>query len=175
MTVSKYTSRFLLLMIALFVFGLALSTASVAEESEEGSGEPESQRYRPGDYVVEGDKVDPHTYEGYLVYTRACMACHGPDGLGSSFAPSLIEMAERRGWADFAGTVAAGRDVLPGQVMPSFADDPYVMGNIPNIFSYMRARGEGGLGRGRPRIIESMQEQVEEEDGESAEEANAEE
>ena len=161
MTVSKYLSRFLL-MIALFTFGLMLSTASVAEAPEEGS-DGESQRYRPGDYVVEDGKVDPNTYEGYLVYTRACMACHGPDGLGSSFAPSLIKMAEARGWADFAGTVAAGRDVLPGQVMPSFADDPYVMGNIPNIFSYMRARGEGGLGRGRPQVIESMQEQDEDE------------
>ena len=78
-------------------------------------------------------------------------------------------MAETRGWADFAGTIAAGRDVLPGQVMPSFADDPYVMGNIPNIYSYMLARGEGGLGRGRPQVIESMQEQVEESNGASTE------
>ncbi|MCE8022473.1 c-type cytochrome [Halomonas sp. MCCC 1A11036] len=116
----------------------------------------------PGDYVVEDGKVDPSTYEGYLVYTRACMACHGPDGLGSSFAPNLIQAAERLGWAEFAGTIAAGREIQPGQVMPSFADDPYVMGNIPKIFSYMLARGEGGLGRGRPQIIESMQEETEE-------------
>lgn len=160
MTVSKYIRRSLLWMIALLVSGLMITTVSVAEEP--GSDETESRPYRPGDYVVEDGKVDPNTYEGYLVYTRACMACHGPDGLGSSFAPSLIAMAERRGWADFASTIAAGRDVLPGQVMPSFADDPYVMRNIPNIFSYMRARGEGGLGRGRPQIIESMQEQSEE-------------
>src|SRR5690554_3346880 len=167
MTVSKYLSRFLL-MVALFTFGLMLSTASVAEAPEEGS-DGESQRSRPGDYVVEEGKVDPNTYEGYLVYTRACMACHGPDGLGSSFAPNLIRAAERRGWADFAGTVAAGREVQPGQVMPSFADDPYVMRNIPYIFSYMRARGEGGLGRGRPRIIESMQEAAENASGDDDE------
>lgn len=160
MTVSKYIRRSLLWMIALFVSGLMIPTVSVAEEP--GSDETESRPYRPGDYVIEDGKVDPNTYQGYLVYTRSCMACHGPDGLGSSFAPSLIVMAERRGWADFAGTIATGRDVMPGQVMPSFADDPYVMGNIPNIFSYMRARGEGGLGRGRPQVIESMQEQSEE-------------
>lgn len=160
MTVSKYIRRSLLWMIALFVSGLMIPTVSVAEEP--GSDETESRPYRPGDYVIEDGKVDPNTYQGYLVYTRSCMACHGPDGLGSSFAPSLIKMAEIRGWADFAGTIATGRDVMPGQVMPSFADDPYVMGNIPNIFSYMRARGEGGLGRGRPQVIESMQEQSEE-------------
>ncbi|MGJ7458938.1 c-type cytochrome [Halomonas sp. RA08-2] len=135
------------------LLGLLLVSPAVAKELGEAP-------YRPGDYRVEDGKVDPNTYEGYLVYTRACMACHGPDGLGSSFAPSLIRAAERRGWAEFAGTVAAGRQVQPGQVMPSFADDPYVMRNIPYIFSYIRARGEGGLGRGRPRIIESMQEEA---------------
>lgn len=141
------------------LLGLVLPTAALAEDADE------PRRYLPGDYVVEDGKVDPNTYEGYIVYTRACMACHGPDGLGSSFAPSLIRAAERRGWAEFAGTVATGREVQPGQVMPSFADDPYVMRNIPNIFSYMRARGEGGLGRGRPRIIESMQKEAEDGEG----------
>ncbi|NIC07954.1 c-type cytochrome [Billgrantia bachuensis] len=137
----------------------------------------------PGAFVVEDGKVDPDTYEGYIIYTRVCMACHGPDGLGSSFAPNLVRAVERRGWENFAGTIASGREVQPGQVMPSFADDPNVMGNIPKIFSYLRARGEGGLGRGRPKIIESMQEQdeesaekgaEEEEKDEAAEEANAE-
>lgn len=143
---------------------LMLFTFSPAPAKELGEAP-----YRPGDYVVEEGKVDPNTYKGYLVYTRACMACHGPDGLGSSFAPNLIRAAERRGWADFAGTVAAGREVQPGQVMPSFADDPYVMRNLPYIFSYMRARGEGGLGRGRPRIIESMQEAAENASGDDDE------
>lgn len=137
----------------------------------------------PGAFVVEDGKVDPDTYDGYITYTRVCMACHGPDGLGSSFAPNLIRAVERRGWENFAGTIASGREVQPGQVMPSFADDPNVMGNIPKIFSYLRARGEGGLGRGRPKIIESMQEQDEEDEAkdegheekdEAAEEANAE-
>ncbi|MCE8031062.1 c-type cytochrome [Halomonas daqingensis] len=153
------------LSVLLLALGLA-STTLADEHRVTGDG--------PGAFVVEDGKVDPNTYEGYLVYTRACMACHGPDGMGSSFAPNLIRAAERRGWENFAGTIASGREVQPGQVMPSFADDPYVMGNIPNLFSYMRARGEGGLGRGRPQIIESMQEQAEENgDDEAAEEANA--
>lgn len=122
-----------------------------------------------GAFVVENGKVDPNTYQGYLVYTRACMACHGPDGLGSSFAPNLVRVVERRGWENFAGTIASGREIQPGQVMPSFADDTYVLENIPNIYSYLRARGEGGLGRGRPQVIESMQVQ---ESG-SAEQAKA--
>ncbi|WP_416139766.1 c-type cytochrome [Halomonas sp. HK25] len=161
MTVFTRIPRNPLLLIGLLC--LLSPPAAVAEDADD------ARRYLPGDYVVEDGKVDPQTYEGYMVYTRACMACHGPDGLGSSFAPSLIRAAERRGWADFAGTVAAGREVQPGQVMPSFADDPYVMRNIPYIFSYMLARGEGGLGRGRPQIIESMQKEAENGDGDDDE------
>ncbi|MCE8018489.1 c-type cytochrome [Halomonas sp. MCCC 1A17488] len=155
---------------------LGLVQAGLAEEHRV-TGEA------PGAFVVEDGKVDPDTYEGYLIYTRVCMACHGPDGLGSSFAPNLVRAVERRGWENFAGTIASGREVQPGQVMPSFADDPNVMGNIPKIFSYLRARGEGGLGRGRPEIIESMQEPdaksdangvAGEQEAEAAEEANAE-
>jgi mono/diheme cytochrome c family protein len=152
--------------VSLLLLSLGLASAALADEHRvTGDG--------IGAFVVEDGKVDPDTYEGYLVYTRACMACHGPDGMGSSFAPNLIRAAERRGWESFAGTIASGREVQPGQVMPSFADDPYVMGNIPKLFSYMRARGEGGLGRGRPRIIESMQEPDDEDDA-SVEEASAE-
>ncbi len=153
--------------ISLLFLALGLASTALADEHRvTGDG--------VGAFVIEDGKVDPATYEGYLVYTRACMACHGPDGLGSSFAPNLIRAVERRGWENFAGTIASGREVQPGQVMPSFADDPYVMGNIPNLYSYMRARGEGGLGRGRPRIIESTQEQAKENgDDEAAEEASA--
>ncbi|MGQ4878123.1 c-type cytochrome [Billgrantia sp. LNSP4103-1] len=151
------------------LLGLLLSALVSADEHGAASDEP-------GAYIVEDGKVDPATYQGYLVYTRVCMACHGPDGLGSSFAPNLVKGAERLGWADFAGTIATGREVQPGQVMPSFADDPYVMGNIPNLYSYLLARGEGGLGRGRPKVIESMQadaEAIEEQDEAASEAAEA--
>ncbi|MCE8035934.1 c-type cytochrome [Billgrantia tianxiuensis] len=159
MTVSARAYREALPLFVVALLALGLPIAGLADEHRiTGEG--------PGAFIVEDGKVDPDTYEGYLVYTRACMACHGPDGMGSSFAPNLIRAVERRGWENFAGTIASGREVQPGQVMPSFADDPYVMGNIPKIFSYMRARGEGGLGRGRPQIIESMQQQDDESEAE---------
>lgn len=141
------------------VLGLAMPLAVADEHRVTGEA--------PGAFVVEDGKVDPATYDGYIAFTRACLACHGPDGMGSTFAPSLIRAAERLSWAEFSGTIAAGRSIQPGQVMPSFADDPYVLANMENIYSYMRARGEGGLGRGRPKIIESMQENEEPEPAES--------
>ena len=39
--------------------------------------------------IVDG-KVDFGTYNGYRRYHNSCHRCHGPDAVGSSFAPSLI-------------------------------------------------------------------------------------
>ncbi len=105
-------------------------------------------------YRVENGKVDDNIFRGYQAYTRACMACHGPDGVGSSFAPSLLRAAERRTFAEFARTVTEGQEIQPGQVMPSFADDAYVMEHVSDIYTYLKARSAGDVGRGRPQRIE---------------------
>jgi mono/diheme cytochrome c family protein len=46
----------------------------------------------PGKFyrIVDG-KVDPRTYNGYRRYHAVCNHCHGPDGMGSSFGPSLVD------------------------------------------------------------------------------------
>lgn len=133
----------------------SLTTAAQAEKQTEKQATQETTG--PGAFTVKNGKVDPNTYQGYIVYTRSCQACHGPDGLGSSFAPSLVKAAERRSFAEFARTIAGGLQIRPGRVMPSFADDQYVLSNIGNIYSYLKARGSGKLDRGRPDIIEAMQ------------------
>lgn len=129
--------------------GITAQAAGNAEE--EASSQPGEG---PGNYTVIDGRVDQGTYDGYIAYTRSCMACHGPDGLGSSFAPSLIQAVERRNFGEFSHTIATGLEIQPGRVMPSFADDDYVLSNIENIYSYMKARGAGDLGRGRPKVIE---------------------
>ncbi len=129
--------------------GILLAATAVAPTAGE---EAEESKF---DYTVVNGYVDASVMAGWEVYTGSCMACHGPDGLGSSFAPSLIRAAERRTFEEFAQTIAEGRDILPGQVMPSFADDMRVMSHIGDIWNYLGARYEGELGRGRPRLIES--------------------
>jgi mono/diheme cytochrome c family protein len=42
-------------------------------------------------YRVEDGKVDARTYNGFRRYHAGCSHCHGPDGIGSTFAPSLID------------------------------------------------------------------------------------
>ncbi len=42
-------------------------------------------------YQIRDGKVDWYTYSGFRRYHAECHVCHGPDGLGSSFAPALLE------------------------------------------------------------------------------------
>ena len=41
--------------------------------------------------------VDWATYNGYRRYHGECHVCHGPNGLGSTYAPALAEFAEDDG------------------------------------------------------------------------------
>jgi mono/diheme cytochrome c family protein len=42
-------------------------------------------------YQIVDGKVDKRTYNGFRRYNAVCNHCHGPDGVGGSFGPSLIE------------------------------------------------------------------------------------
>src|SRR5688572_3269725 len=42
-------------------------------------------------YQVVDGKADARTYNGFRRYHAGCSHCHGPDGIGSTFAPSLVE------------------------------------------------------------------------------------
>ena len=106
-------------------------------------------------HVVEG-KVDRGTYNGYRRYHSSCHVCHGPDGLGSSFAPALVESLQRLDYEAFAEVVVNGRQSLGttgNKVMPPFAFDPNVMEYMNDIYGYLRARTDGVLDRGRPQRL----------------------
>lgn len=106
-------------------------------------------------HVMEG-KVDRGTYNGFRRYHASCHVCHGPDGLGSSFAPPLVESMKYLDYSAFAEIVVNGRQavgVAGNSVMPPFAFDPNVMEYINDIYGYLRARTDGVLDRGRPQRI----------------------
>lgn len=110
----------------------------------------DSGREEPGYLVVDG-AVDPGTYNGYRRYHASCSHCHGPDGMGSSFGPSLI--ASPMALDAFVAVVRDGSQ-SGTSVMRGFADDPNVEPYIEDIYAYLRARVDGALGRGRPRRLE---------------------
>ena len=85
--------------------------------------------------------------EGYRRYQGVCGHCHGPDGLGSSFAPGLIAPLPSRG--RFTAAVLAGASG-PRGVMRGFSGDPNVEPYLDAIYAYLGERASGRLGRGRP-------------------------
>jgi methanol metabolism-related c-type cytochrome len=98
-------------------------------------------------------KVDWYTYSGFLRYSAECLRCHGPDGMGSSYAPALIDSLKTIDYPTFLATVAQGRRNLSNgqeKVMPMLGEDKNVMCYIDDIYVYLKARSDGALGRNRP-------------------------
>ena len=89
-------------------------------------------------------------YVGNRKYHSDCHVCHGPLGLGGSFAPSLAESLKTLSYDEFKDTVVNGRTVpQPGgtpNVMPAFGVNKNVMCYLDDIYVYLKARSDGVLG-----------------------------
>lgn len=121
------------------VGALALATPATAQEEEKF-------------YSIEDGKVDQGTYNGWRRYHASCHTCHGPDGLGSSYAPNLVDAP--MSYEDFTEVVINGRENVTSSqqsVMPAFGTVMDVATYIDDIYAYIQARADGVLGRGRPQ------------------------
>ena len=129
----------------------------------DGSGDPAAVKSEDGKYLdKEGNPtykiaadgtVDWYTYSGYRRYHSECHVCHGPDGMGSSYAPALKDSLKTMSYGDFLGVVASGRkNVTTAQenVMPAFGANPNVACYMDDLYVYLRARANDALGRVRP-------------------------
>ena len=126
---------------------------AAAEEvaASEAEGEEVDWEDKPYEYV--DGKVDFGTYNGFRRYHSSCHVCHGPDGLGSTYAPPLIESISHIGYEGYLEAVVNGiENVTTSEqsVMPSFGEDPNVMNYVDDIYAYLKARADGVIGRGRP-------------------------
>ena len=109
-------------------------------------------------YTVQNGLVDQHTFNGYRRYGESCHRCHGPDGAGSSYAPSLTESLKKLSYEDFVNVIVNGRqNVTKSQsnVMPAFGTTEDVVLYIDDIYGYLKARSDDKLPRGRPKRIGS--------------------
>ncbi len=105
-------------------------------------------------YVVKDGLVNQHVYNGFRRYGESCLRCHGPDGAGSSYAPSLVDSLHHLDYEQFASTVINGKQQVnsaQNQVMPSFGTTEDVVLYMDDIYGYLKARSDGKLGRGRPK------------------------
>lgn len=149
--------RFVAALAAVLVLSAGLAYA-------DASGDPAPVKQQPdGQYVDKAGNptfkigkdgtVDWFTYVGYLRYGDNCLRCHGPDGLGSSYAPNLTQVLKDISYTKFFGIVAGGiKNVNQANqlVMPSFGTDKNTMCYLNAIYVYLRARSDGALGRNRP-------------------------
>jgi methanol metabolism-related c-type cytochrome len=147
---------------ACITIGLTLSAGAYAVM--DGSGDPTAVKSEDGKwsdkegtptFKIDADgTVDWYTFAGFTRYSSECLRCHGPDGVGSTYAPALIESMKRLSYTDFYAIVAGGKkDVSSAQelVMPANGDNRNVMCYIDAIYTYLRARGDEAIGRGRPQ------------------------
>jgi methanol metabolism-related c-type cytochrome len=129
----------------------------------DGSGDPTAVKSEDGKYLdKEGNPtykiatdgtVDWYTYSGYRRYHSECHVCHGPDGMGSTYAPALTSSLKTMSYGDFVSVVASGRkNVSSSQenVMPALGDNPNVACYMDDLYIYLRARAHDAIGRVRP-------------------------
>jgi methanol metabolism-related c-type cytochrome len=136
------------------VFALLVGREAAGQPAKtEKDGKWEKAEGTPTYNITEDGAVDWYTYSGFRRYHSECHVCHGPDGEGSTYAPSLIDSMKMMTYQDFMLVVASGREVVRADkksVMPALGDNANVMCYIDDIFIYLKARAEGGLPRGRP-------------------------
>lgn len=100
-----------------------------------------------------GKKFDWYTYSGYRRYHAECHVCHGPDGMGSTYAPALKDSLKHLSYEEFIGILAGGKqDVSASEqkVMPAFGENKNVMCYSDDLYVYLKARASGAMGRVRP-------------------------
>ncbi len=80
------------------VLGIAvLTTLTLSSTGQVGAetapaADYQSFKFSPSrPYYVENGKVDFGTYNGFRRYHSECHVCHGPAGMGSSYAPALMK------------------------------------------------------------------------------------
>jgi methanol metabolism-related c-type cytochrome len=154
----------------LVVLAFAMASA-VGVARADGSGDPAAVSQEDGKYLdkegnptykIQADgTVDWYTYSGYRRYHSECHVCHGPDGMGSTYAPALKDSLKTMSYGDFLGVVAAGRkNVTSSQenVMPAFGSNVNVACYMDDLYVYLRARANDAIGRVRPAKREAKPE-----------------
>jgi methanol metabolism-related c-type cytochrome len=140
--------------LAIALLAIALPIRGQAQEEE-----------RP--YKIENGVVDWYTFSGYRRYHAECHVCHGPDGLGSSFAPNLVESLQRLSYEQFLEVVTNGKQSVSTseqRKMPAFGTNPNVMCFVDDLYAYLKARADDALPRGRPQHADKPTEAKERDD-----------
>lgn len=146
--------------------------------SAQSRGEP-----LPGEFVIVDGRVDAGTYAGWKLFHSNCYVCHGIGGVGSGIAPNLVEKIGNYTPRGFATKVLTSYRIVPmspdgappetlaereallelvmkrereqrGQpLMPAWDADPEIAPHVLDLYAYLSARADGGLGPGKPKLL----------------------
>lgn len=127
--------------------------ASGAKEKDE-LGKYTTEDGTPTYNIQPDGTMDWYTYSGYRRYHAECHVCHGPDGMGSTYAPALANSLKTMTYEQFMEIVVNGKQNIgvgtADQVMPAFGENKNVMCYLDDLYVYLKARADGALGRERP-------------------------
>ena len=144
------------LMAAALVLAAAGTVARAADDPaavKSEDGKYLDKEGNPTFKVAADGTVDWYTYSGYRRYHSECHVCHGPDGMGSTYAPALQQSLKNMDYGQFLEVVASGRknvNTAQESVMPAFGDNPNVACYMDDLYIYLRARSFDAVGRVRP-------------------------
>jgi methanol metabolism-related c-type cytochrome len=155
MSIRNATS--VLALVLLVLAGPGIAQADDSKEKAAAVKDEDGKYYdaegSPTFKIQDDGTVDWYTFSGYRRYHSDCHVCHGPDGVGSSYAPALATSLKNMDYATFVSVVSEGRKNMTGgkeNVMPAFADNKNVYCYMDDLYVYLRARAVGDLPRGRP-------------------------
>lgn len=140
----------------------------VSELAKQEGYKFEDGRYRnkdgdPQPIATKDYMVDWGTWNGFRRYHDACHVCHGPNALGSTFAPALADSLKTMDYSTFVGIVSGGKKENRGGtmfVMPSFGEDKNIMCYLDDIYTYIKARSLGIMPPGRPNGREDISDEA---------------
>lgn len=99
--------------------------------------------------VVDGNKLDAHSYAGFKLYRNWCARCHGTYGQGM-VGPNLADSLKLISKEEFYDTVENGKTGTIGS-MPAWKANVQVMENRDQLYAYLMARSDGAIGEEKPK------------------------
>ncbi|HNU11539.1 MAG TPA: cytochrome c [Rubrivivax sp.] len=157
---------------------LVLAAAAATAQSAPPPGDP-----MPGDFTVVDGRVDAGTFAGWRLFQTHCQSCHGIGGVGTAVAPNLVERIRNYAPRGFATKVLSSyriarlapddpppdsdtertalleevmkreRSARGQPLMPAWDGDGAVTPHVLDLYAYLNARADGGLGPGRPGLL----------------------
>jgi mono/diheme cytochrome c family protein len=132
---------------------LSFNSLAIHEPRDESAGDPPKYEVNCPKGATDAStcKVDKGTYIGWRTFSTTCQVCHGGSGMGSTFAPNLMERFNKEGvdYPRFKYAVTHGYHGHVG-AMPAWDKNPQVMKNLDNLYRYLKARADDTLPEGRP-------------------------